>query len=108
MLTEPQRIEGTRLGFSVYPYHFSFEDRFTKRDFNQKLVVFVLQDTKYIEVRHKIYEKKFADYAVPRDFVDTTLKTVVSAYPNLVDEPEKLKKFFSREENVEEKSKKAE
>jgi hypothetical protein len=96
-MTEPQRISGTRLGYSVYPYSFSFEDRFVKRDFNQKLVVFVLQDTKYIEVRHKLYEKKFADYEVSRDFVDNTLKNIISLYPNLVDDREKVEKFFIRE-----------
>ena len=97
MITEPQRVEGTKLGFSIYPYHFSFQDRFEKpRDFNQKLVVFLLKDSKYIEVEAKLYEEKFMDHAVQNNFVDKTLKKIIKANPQFVDDCEKVQRYFSK------------
>ena len=48
IITEPQKIEGTNLGFSVYPYHFSFEDKFRERGINQKIVIFKIKDSEFV------------------------------------------------------------
>ena len=108
ILTEPQRIEGTKLGFSIYPYHFSFQDKFDlPRNFNEKLVVFALKDSRFIEVSCKVAEVHYMDYAVDRDFVDKTLKNIIKQYPQFVTDPNKLKDYFSKENCIAEKEPKS-
>lgn len=94
IITEPQKIEGTNLGFSVYPYHFSFEDKFRERGINQKIVIFKLKDSEFVETEKKVFELKFADFMVSRGFVSKTLKEFVIDNPQYVKEPTKVVSFF--------------
>lgn len=94
IITEPQKIEGTNLGFSVYPYHFSFEDKFRDKGTNQKLVIFKLKDSEFVEAESKVFEVKFADFMVSRGFVSKTLKEFVVDNPQYIKEPTKVVKFF--------------
>lgn len=97
IVTEPQRIEGTSLGYSVYPYHFSFEDHFEKmRNYNQKIVVFKLKESEFVEVDCKVFESKFADYIVSRNHVENTLKEFVIAHPEYINDPKQVVSFFNR------------
>ena len=99
VITEPQKINGTTLGFSVYPYHFSFSDNFKSRDFNQKLVVFKLKDSKFIEIDEKVFEVSFADHKVERNFVEKTLKNFVVENPKYITNPQEVVDCFITEKN---------
>ncbi len=95
IITEPQKIEGTKLGFSVYPYHFSFNDKNRDRSSNQKLVIFKLKDSQFIEPDFKVFELKYADHIAARNFVDKNLKEFVVAHPEFVTEPQKVVEYFN-------------
>lgn len=103
MMTEPQRIEGTKLGYSVYPYHFSFQDHTRQKDCNQKLVVFELKDSKFVEVEKKLIEIQFADYLVSRDFVAQNLKKFVVEHPCFVTNPQRVVEFFKNKTAIDDK-----
>lgn len=94
MVTEPQKIEGTNLGYSIYPYHFSFEDKFRDKAINQKLVIFKLKESQFVETESKVFEHKFADFMVSRGYVDKILKEFIIQNPQFVKEPEKVVSFF--------------
>lgn len=95
IITEPQRIEGAKLGFSVYPYHFSFNDKNRDRSSNQKLVIFKLKDSEFVESEFKVFELKYADHIAARNFVDRKLKEFILDHPEFVTEPQKVVDYFS-------------
>lgn len=95
IITEPQKIDGTILGFAIYPYHFSFQDRFEKkREFNQKLLIFVMKDSPFNEISHVVFENKYSDAEVSRNYVDKKLKNFIDNNPKYVVNPELVDEFF--------------
>ncbi len=94
IISEPQKIEGTMLGFSVYPYHFSFQDRNRDKNSNQKLVIFKLKESKFIEPDYKLFELSYADFLVSRNFVDKNLKEFIISHPQYVVDPQKVVAYF--------------
>ncbi len=94
IISEPQKIEGTTLGFSIYPYHFSFQDRNRDKNCNQKLVIFKLKESKFVETECKVFELGYADFMVARNFVDKNLKEFIISHPQYVIEPQKVVDYF--------------
>ncbi len=100
IITEPQRIEGTKLGFAVYSYRFSFEDHidFSKK-YDQKLMIFKLKDAPFNEVEGVLHEHRFLFNDVARGYVDDVLKKYVGAHPQYVTDENKCEKFFAPKSN---------
>ncbi len=97
IVTEPQKIEGTQLGFAVYPYQFNFQDFVEKdRKFNQKLLIFKMKNSPYIEIDKVLYEEKFLDSEVSRHHVNNTLKKFISENREYVVDGSRAEKFFER------------
>lgn len=97
IVTEPQKIEGTQLGFSVYPYHFDFQDFVEKdRKFNRKLIIFKMKNSPYMEVDKVLFEEKFLNEEVKREFVNERLKSFISSHQEYVFDKEKTEKFFEK------------
>lgn len=96
IITEPQKIEGTNLGFAVYPYHFSFQDRRKDRLHNQKLVIFELKESKFVEIEKKVFENTYADHVVPRNYVDYNLKEFITEHPQCVKDPKAVVEYFKK------------
>lgn len=97
IITEPQRIEGTQLGYSVYPYNFSFQDHFERdRKVNQKLLIFKLKDSPFIEVEKILFQETFVDNQVSRFYVDQKLKEFTENNTNYVLDQKRLGNFFHR------------
>lgn len=97
IVTEPQKIEGTQLGFAVYPYQFAFQDFVGKdRKFNQKLLIFKMKNSPYIEIDKVLYEEKFLDSEVSRCHINDKLKKFVSENCKYVVDSSRAKKFFEK------------
>ena len=97
LITEPQKIDGTQLGFAIYPYHFSFNDYFgVDRKVNQKLTIFKMKDSQFVEIERPLFEYKFKDDEVPRNYVDALLKNFITKNPQYVINYEKVKGFFAK------------
>lgn len=97
IVTEPQKIEGTQLGFAVYPYQFNFQDFVEKdRKFNQKLLIFKMKNSPYIEIDKVLYEEKFLDSEVSRHHVNNTLKKFISENREYIVDGSRAEKFFER------------
>lgn len=94
-MTEPQKIDGTTLGFSIYPYHFSFQDKIKDKSSNQKLVIYKLKNSEFIEPECKVFEEKFASHLVPRNHVERLLKEFVVANPQYVQSKRRAVEFFN-------------
>ncbi len=97
IVTEPQKIDGTQLGFAVYPYHFSFQD-FVERDrkYNQKLLIFKMKTSPFVEVDKVLHEEKFLDSEVSRHFVNDRLRSFISANSEYVIDPARTNQFFEK------------
>ena len=96
MISEPQRVEGTSLGFAVYPYYFSFEDHIDFSDkHDKKLVVFKLKDTKFVEVEKTLHEERFQGEEVRRGFVDRFMQKFLDDNPMYVTDQNKLDAYMS-------------
>ena len=51
IVTEPVKIEGTKLGYALFPYQFSFADiKRESDDHLMRLYIYELKDSKFIEV----------------------------------------------------------
>lgn len=100
IVTEPQRIEGTRLGYAVYSYHFSFEDHIEfEKKYDRKLMIFKLKDTPFAEVDKVLHEEKFRFVETNRGFVDSVLKSFICQNGHYVCDFEKMDKYFQRTNN---------
>ncbi len=94
LLTEPQRINGTKLGYAVYPYDFSFDDHIEQRDYNRKLTIFQLKDCKFVEVDHIVGEHRFKRETASREYINGKLQEFVSKNPQYVVDQQKVNAFF--------------
>ncbi len=95
IITEPQRIDGTSLGYAIYPYHFSFNDHLSDRqNCNGKLMIFKLKDSPFIETEKILYEEKFSTDQISRECVDKSLKTFINAHTEYIRSSDEVCKFF--------------
>lgn len=95
LVTEPQRIEGTVLGFSVYPYHFAFAEQNPSAQYNQKLMIFKLKDSQFIEVDKVLHEHRFRYEDVATNYVPIELKKYVAKHPEYVLNTGKMCEYFA-------------
>ena len=77
LLTEPRRIEGTKLGFAVCPYEFDFSDCEEAKDGNRKLYIYLLKDSPFVEVEKVLNMHKFRYDVVPRNYVKKKIESFV-------------------------------
>ena len=97
LVTEPQRIEGTKLGFAIYPYHHSFDDHIDfSTKYNQKLMFFKLKDTPYNEIDKVLGEERYLFNDVYRGFVENKIKEFVCKNPQYVVDPQKTEKYIAK------------
>lgn len=96
IVTEPQRIQGTYLGYSVYPYSYSFDDHINAKGVSAKLMIFQLKRSQFIEIDHILHEESYKHGEVGPNFVDRRLKDFVSGHPEYVFSPQSVNNFFAR------------
>ena len=97
IVTEPQRIEGTRLGFAVFPYQFDPSDHITVNDGDRKLCVFLLKKSPFVEVERVLAEKLFRYEEASKDFVDKSLQAFVLKHPEYITDQKGFCDFFGKE-----------
>lgn len=97
IITEPVKIEGTDLGYAVYPYQFSFLDHVKVTENNAaKLYIFKMKESRFIEVEKTLFEKEFSLSMQTAHVVDETLKKFIITHEKHVKDAEKLEIFFKR------------
>ena len=97
IVTEPQRIEGTELGFAVYPYHFNFQDFLEKdRKFNNKLLIFKMKHSPFAEVESVLFESRYSDQVESKYYVNDVLKEFIKTHQQYIIDREKLERFFDK------------
>ncbi len=96
LITEPQRIGGTTLGYSVYPYHHSFDDHANPLLGNQKLVIFALKNSPFIETDHIVHQEMFKYENTTSGYVDERLKDFVSKHEEYVFDKRAVSDYFAR------------
>ncbi len=95
LIVEPQKIEGTMLGFAVYPYHFSFDDHIDfSQKYDRKLMIFKLKNTPNIEVDKILAEKRYLFSETHRGFVDGLLQSYIQNNPQFITDKQKYEEFF--------------
>ena len=100
IVTEPQRIEGTQLGYAVYPYQFSFEDHiWFEKKYDRKLMIFKLKDSPFNEVEKVLHEDKFLFAEEKRGYIDGVLKNFVCKNGQYVTNFTQMGKYFTRQTN---------
>ncbi len=95
-ITEPQRIEGTKLGYAIFPYEFDFDDHITAKDGNRKLYVYLLKDSPFVEVERPLAVNVFHYEEVPRDYVSKKLQSFVTKHPEYVTDEKGFCDFFGK------------
>ena len=106
LVTEPQRIEGTRLGFAVFPYEFGFDDHITAKDGNRKLYVYLLKDGQFIEIEKTLGVKLFRYEEVQHDYVDKKLLQFVLKHKEYITDKKGFCDFFGKATQSEKSQKK--
>lgn len=97
IVTEPQKIEGTTLGYAIYPYTFSFQDRFENASqLSQKLLFFRMKDTPFNEIDRVVFEKTYEVEKVSSNLLDATIINFVKAHPEFVKSYTKFNQFVHR------------
>ncbi len=100
VITEPQRIEGTKLGFAVYSYHFSFDDKINfEQKYDRKLMIFKLKDTPFNEVDKILHEEKFLFNENMRGDINNFLQDYVKENSKYVTDLRKMAEYFARSNN---------
>lgn len=97
IITEPVRIEGTRLGYAVYPYQFSVLDRVKKKHDDAKLYIFELKDTNFVEVERTLMQKDISLSMQASHEINYELKRFIMAYEGYITDIDKVEKFFSED-----------
>ena len=97
IVTEPQRIEGTKLGFSVFPYEFSFDDRITAKDGNRKLYVYLLKDSPFIEVEKVLGMHLFCFEDVAHNYICKKLQDFIMKHPQYITDAKGVCDFFGKD-----------
>lgn len=98
--TEPQRIEGTRLGYAVYSYQFSFQDHLTfEKKYDRKLMIFKLKDTAFVEVEKVVFEDKYCFNDVKNSYIDEVLKSFICQNAHHIVDIEKMDNYFKKSSN---------
>lgn len=93
------KIEGTRLGYAIYPYQFSFLDNFQVDDKNfAKLYIFELKDSQFVEINRTLFQKEFSLSMQNSDVVNKTLKKFLVNNQEYISDIKTLKKFFDKKE----------
>lgn len=100
LITEPQKIDGTKLGYAVYPYHESFDDHFVPKEYNQKLLIFKMKDSPFVEAEKILHEEHFKFQDIHRGFVDERLFQFVKNNQDFIVDKNKVTNFFSRLQNL--------
>ncbi len=94
-VTEPVKIEGTSLGYSIYPYQFSFFDNFRAKEENSvRLYIFKLKESEFIEIEKPLFKKDFSISMQNSVVIEETLKKFVVENEQYVKNIEDLQKFF--------------
>lgn len=96
LVTEPQKIEGTKLGFAVFPYQFDFNDHITSKEGNRKLYIYLLKDSSHIEVEQILGEELFRYEDVAHDFVDKRLQLFALKHPEFIVDKKGFCDFFGK------------
>ncbi len=96
LVTEPQRILGTTLGYCIYPYHQSFDDHIDSRKGNQKLIIVALKNSEFMEIDHVVHEEFYRYENVGTNYVDDRLKDFVAKHGEYVFDKRSVSDFFSR------------
>lgn len=100
IVTEPQKIEGTQLGFAVYPYQFSFDDHILfENKHDRKVVIFKMKDSTFNEPEKILREETFLFAEAKRGHVDAILKKFVCQNAKYVDDVKKMGEYFLRQNN---------
>lgn len=96
-VTEPVKIEGTSLGYALYPYQFSFLDNFRASEDNSvRLYIFVLKESEFIEIKKPLYKKDFSISMQNSVVIEETLKKFVIKNEQYIKNVEELQDFFSK------------
>ena len=97
IIKEPVKIEGTDLGYAVYPYQFSFLDHVKVTENNAaKLYIFKMKESRFMEVEKTLFEKEFSLSRQTAHVVDETLKKFIITHEKHVKDAEKLEIFFKK------------
>lgn len=95
IITQPQKIEGTRLGYAIYPYQFSFEDHMTGKG-DRKLVVMELAVAPVIDPICILTEEVYNHRDTRRGDIEMKLMQYVNSHPEFVLDKNECKAYFER------------
>lgn len=96
LITEPQKIDGTKLGYAVYPYHASFDDHIDTRDYNHKLMIFKMKDGPFMEAEKIVHEEHYRYQDVHHGYVDERLYEFLKYNQEYITDKSQVVAFFSR------------
>lgn len=97
LVTEPQKVEGTKLGFAIFPYEFDFDDHITAKAGNRKLYVYLMKDSPFLEVDKILAVNLFSYEEVSRDYVDKKLQSFALKHPEFITDKKGFCDFFGRD-----------
>lgn len=101
-VTEPIKIEGTKLGYAIYPYQFSFLDIKRVRENNfVKLNIFELKDGEFLEIEKTVYQESLQISMHNSHIIEEKLKKFIVENEKYVEDAEKLEKFFDSKKESE-------
>ncbi len=96
IVTEPVKIEGTKLGYALFPYQFSFADiKRESDDHLMRLYIYELKDSKFIEVEKTLFQKDFSISMQSAHIVEETLKDFIVKNQDYVQNVNVLENFFN-------------
>lgn len=99
IITEPQKVLGTKIGYSIYPYNFSFQDKIQKKE-HYKFVIFKLKDSPFVEADRKLSEQTILKDDLSRNLIENILKSFLKDKPSLVEDKNKMEQYFFKEESL--------
>ncbi len=95
IITEPIKISGTRLGYSLYHYQFSFMDDIRPSEEKPvRLKIFQLKESEFNEIDKTLYQKDFSASMQNLSEIKTILKNFLAGNPQYVENLDEMKAFF--------------
>ena len=94
-VTEPIKIEGTNLGYAIYPYQFSFLDIFrVEEEKTVRLKIFKLKKSDYTEICETLFQQDFSVSMQNSSEIKKTIKNFVVQNPQYVENVNEVKNFL--------------
>lgn len=92
--TEPMKIEGTDLGYAIYPYNFSFLDHEQQSVDSCQFMILQLKESEFIETEKILHSEKIDDDRLNKRVVEKRIKGFVMQNPEHLLDVDKFDNYF--------------